>query len=330
MSPISTPQFWHGLFRVGAGDVDGSFVPAAGVGGEPLLAAGEEVVEFGLAHLLGEIGVAAEGHDAAEGVAFFDGDFLLRGIELDDGVPGIAGRIPVGVDEGGEGAEGALEVGDVGHEEQLVGVGLQEDKAADFHLVFDLLIDVVGDEVGKFLLFFPEPGELLAERAAFGFFGAGPVKIAFDDHIGLDLPTGSGADEFDGEIGQQIEAKTVGSADGWAVFRPAFARWPLDVDILAGWGIEEVLAEFEIVEHVSGVYWRGVVAANLMVSGKAKLSYNLGSLNEATRLLNAINNGEAWAAEELLPLVYQELRRLGRSGCAGAPDRRWMRQAPGS
>src|SRR5436190_13851206 len=34
-------------------------------------------------------------------------------------------------------------------------------------------------------------------------------------------------------------------------------------------------------------------------------------LNEATRLLNAINNGEAWAAEELLPLVYQELRRLG-------------------
>jgi hypothetical protein len=67
-----------------------------------------------------------------------------------------------------------------------------------------------------------------------------------------------------------------------------------------------------------------------MVSGKAKLSYNLGSLNEATRLLNAINNGEAWAAEELLPLVYQELRRLGRSGCAGAPDRRWMRQAPGS
>src|SRR3954464_15110942 len=33
-------------------------------------------------------------------------------------------------------------------------------------------------------------------------------------------------------------------------------------------------------------------------------------LNEATRLLNAINNGEARAAEELLPLVYDELRRL--------------------
>jgi RNA polymerase sigma factor (TIGR02999 family) len=34
-------------------------------------------------------------------------------------------------------------------------------------------------------------------------------------------------------------------------------------------------------------------------------------VNEATRLLNAINNGDAGAAEELLPLVYQELRRLG-------------------
>jgi hypothetical protein len=33
-------------------------------------------------------------------------------------------------------------------------------------------------------------------------------------------------------------------------------------------------------------------------------------MNEVTRILNALARGEAKAAGELLPLVYQELRRL--------------------
>lgn len=33
-------------------------------------------------------------------------------------------------------------------------------------------------------------------------------------------------------------------------------------------------------------------------------------MNEATRILHAIENGDARAANELLPMVYQELRRL--------------------
>ena len=36
-------------------------------------------------------------------------------------------------------------------------------------------------------------------------------------------------------------------------------------------------------------------------------------MNEATRLINAINNGEPAAAQELLPLVYDELRKLARA-----------------
>src|ERR1051325_508673 len=35
-------------------------------------------------------------------------------------------------------------------------------------------------------------------------------------------------------------------------------------------------------------------------------------MSEATRLLDAIGKGEPQAAAELLPLVYQELRRLAR------------------
>src|SRR5438477_11586732 len=33
-------------------------------------------------------------------------------------------------------------------------------------------------------------------------------------------------------------------------------------------------------------------------------------MSQATQLLNAIDNGDAKAADELLPLVYSELRRL--------------------
>ena len=33
-------------------------------------------------------------------------------------------------------------------------------------------------------------------------------------------------------------------------------------------------------------------------------------MNEVTRIINAIQQGDGQAAEELLPLVYNELRRL--------------------
>jgi hypothetical protein len=42
-----------------------------------------------------------------------------------------------------------------------------------------------------------------------------------------------------------------------------------------------------------------------MVAGFGSLD-----MNEVTRIINAIQQGEAGAAEELLPLVYEELRVL--------------------
>ena len=39
-------------------------------------------------------------------------------------------------------------------------------------------------------------------------------------------------------------------------------------------------------------------------------------MNEVTRILDAIGRGEARAADELLPLVYQELRKLGAARMA--------------
>lgn len=73
-------EFGFGLLAgVGARDVEGGGGVGVGaaVGGEPGLAAGEEVVEVGGGHGFGEVGVAADGNDAAEGVAFFDGDAFL-------------------------------------------------------------------------------------------------------------------------------------------------------------------------------------------------------------------------------------------------------------
>src|SRR5688572_10072191 len=40
-------------------------------------------------------------------------------------------------------------------------------------------------------------------------------------------------------------------------------------------------------------------------------------MSEVTRLLQAIERGEPQATNELLPLVYQELRRLARAHMAG-------------
>ncbi len=39
-------------------------------------------------------------------------------------------------------------------------------------------------------------------------------------------------------------------------------------------------------------------------------------MSDATRLIEAINGGDARASEELLPLIYQELRQLARSRMA--------------
>jgi RNA polymerase sigma factor (TIGR02999 family) len=39
-------------------------------------------------------------------------------------------------------------------------------------------------------------------------------------------------------------------------------------------------------------------------------------MNEVTQLLSAVERGEASAAEDLLPLVYEELRRLAGSKMA--------------
>ena len=43
-------------------------------------------------------------------------------------------------------------------------------------------------------------------------------------------------------------------------------------------------------------------------------------MSEATRLIDAMNQGDPQAAAQLLPLVYDELRRLARSRMAGERD----------
>lgn len=45
------------------------------------------------------------------------------------------------------------------------------------------------------------------------------------------------------------------------------------------------------------------------------------SMNDVTQILNAINAGDGGASEKLLPIVYQELRRLAA--------RKLAREAPG-
>ena len=42
-------------------------------------------------------------------------------------------------------------------------------------------------------------------------------------------------------------------------------------------------------------------------------------MSDVTRLLEAANRGDRQAAAELLPLVYEELRRLAAARMAGAP-----------
>ena len=46
-------------------------------------------------------------------------------------------------------------------------------------------------------------------------------------------------------------------------------------------------------------------------------------LNEVTRILNAIEKGDPSAAHELLPMVYEELRRLAAQKLAQEPESRY-------
>lgn len=168
-------------------------------------------------------------------------------------MPGVAGGVPVGFDDGGGGAEGAVEVGDVGHEEEFIGVGFEEEVSADFDLVGDLFVDVGGDFVGELLVGFPEPGVLLVEGGAFGLVVGGPVEVAFEGEVFWDAPfAGGGLEEGEVEVGEEVEAEGIGGADGGAFFGPAAACGAFDVDVAGRGGVEEVLAEFVVVDHGGG------------------------------------------------------------------------------
>src|SRR5579871_140153 len=47
-----------------------------------------------------------------------------------------------------------------------------------------------------------------------------------------------------------------------------------------------------------------------LLAGLAQSRYHRRSMKDVTQLLNALDQGDPHAAEELLPLVYQELRKL--------------------
>jgi hypothetical protein len=250
------------LADVGAGDVEGGsggfFAMAVGfaVFLEPALAAIEEGVELGGVHLPGEVGVAADGDDAAERFALFDDDAPGGGIEFEDAVPGVIGGIPVGFDEGGDGAEGALGVGDVGEEEEFIGVAGEVEEGLDFDLVLDDFVDVVGDDVGEFLAFFPEPGVVLGEGAAGGLVVGGPVEVAGDGDWLLEGPLSPPARvvaEVEVEVGEEVVAEAVGTADGRTFFGPAFAFAGFVLDFSRGGGGEEFVAEFVELDHAGSI-----------------------------------------------------------------------------
>jgi hypothetical protein len=97
---------------------------------------------------------------------------------------------------------------------------------------------------------------LLHKRLGFGLLGGGEIKITGQNDIGFDGPESGALRERDVEIGQDVEPETIGGADGRAMLGPTLAGWALDVDILCRLGIEEVLSEFEVVEHgLENVPW---------------------------------------------------------------------------
>src|SRR4029079_2907349 len=78
-------------------DVHVAFMLDLAMGGEPLLAAGEEGVELSRRHLAGKVCVAPDGDQPAKGLAAGNPDAPLGRVELDHRVPGVARRVPVGV-----------------------------------------------------------------------------------------------------------------------------------------------------------------------------------------------------------------------------------------
>jgi len=59
--------------------------------------------------------------------------------------------------------------------------------------------------------------------------------------------------------------------------------------------------------------------ATAHLSEDYRTAYPLGWMSDVTRLLDAVENGEPQAAEELLPLVYEELRRLAAARMVTQP-----------
>src|SRR5207249_7546345 len=56
--------------------------------------------------------------------------------------------------------------------------------------------------------------------------------------------------------------------------------------------------------------WRLTVAGGIVQPGLIVLPESVPAMSEVTRILSAIEQGDPHAAEQLLPLVYEELRQL--------------------
>src|SRR5438067_727241 len=82
-------------------------------------------------------------------------------------------------------------------------------------------------------------------------FTRSPLEVTVDDNIFLHAPFSARLNERDIEVGQQIKPKRIGRPDGWAFFRPPFARTALDIHVFGRLRVEEVLTELEIVEHAA-------------------------------------------------------------------------------
>ena len=167
---------FHLLSYIRAGDVGYAFaflfVFERTVRGEPLLAAGEEFVEASLLHRSREVRVAAKGDEPANRLALLNGDLAFARVEFEHRMPRVACRVPVGFDDGRHRPpRSRRHVGHFRHQQDFIWIGLQIQERADLHLVTDLFVDVVADDVRDGLPLLPEPRVLLRERSAFGFFG---------------------------------------------------------------------------------------------------------------------------------------------------------------
>jgi hypothetical protein len=57
------------------------------------------------------------------------------------------------------------------------------------------------------------------------------------------------------------------------------------------------------------------------LASPSESGYSVRLMHEVTQLLNALGQGDPHAASRLLPLVYEELRRLAAQRIAQAPSR---------